>query len=85
MPKVHVVDLPEFFGLVEHAREQDGVSVTSANKGYFTISSESDLVFNRRECGFKPALWYTCLSGGVDGTIVEYGRDTLRIAAGNGQ
>lgn len=81
MPKVHVVDLPEFAGLVESARGKEGVSVTSVRKGYFTISSDNDLVFNRRECGFKPALWYTCLSGGVDGTIAEYGRDTLRIAA----
>tara|TARA_R110000782_G_scaffold78276_9_gene155651 strand:- start:84689 stop:84940 length:252 start_codon:yes stop_codon:yes gene_type:complete len=81
MPKVYVVDLPEFAGLVESARGKEGVSVSSLNKGYFTISSDNDLVFNRRECGFKPALWYTCLSGGLDGTIAEYGRDTLRIAA----
>ncbi|MGE3744830.1 MAG: hypothetical protein AB7G25_03780 [Sphingomonadaceae bacterium] len=80
MPKIHVVDLPEFSGLVKCAREQEGVQVSHVHKGYFTISSDDDLVFNRRECGFKPALWYTCLSGGLDGVIAEYGRDTLRIA-----
>jgi hypothetical protein len=79
MPKIYVVDFPEFSGLVKCAREQQGVSVSHAQKGYITISSERDLVFNRRECGFKPALWYTCLSGGLDGSIAEYGRDTLRI------
>lgn len=81
MPKIHVVDLPEFSGIVKCAQKQEGVSVTSVRKGYFTISSDNELVFNRRECGFKPALWYTCLSGGLDGVIAEYGRDTLRIAA----
>lgn len=80
MPKIHVLDVPEFFGIVKNAREQDGVSVTAVRKGYFTISSENELVFDRRACGFKPALWYTCLSGGLDGKIVEFGRDTLRVA-----
>lgn len=80
MPKIHVLDVPEFFGIVKNAREQDGVSVTEVRKGYFTISSENELVFDRRACGFKPALWYTCLSGGLDGKIVEFGRDTLRVA-----
>jgi len=80
MPKIYVVDLPEFSGLVKCAREQEGVEVSNVHKGYFTISSDDDLVFNRRKCGFKPALWYTCLSGGLDGRIAEYGRDTLRIA-----
>lgn len=79
MPKVHVVDVPEFAGLVKCARAQQGVRVDEVRKGYITISSDSELVFNRRECGFKPALWYTCLSGGIDGSIIEYGRDTLRI------
>jgi hypothetical protein len=85
MPKIHVIDLPEFSGLVKCAQQQDGVSVTPVNKGYYTISSDRDLVFNRRECGFKPAVWYTCLSGGVDGMIAEFGRDTLRISTSNGQ
>lgn len=79
MPKIHVIDVPEFAGLLSSARAQAGVSVTSAQRGYFTISSDSELRFDRRECGFKPALWYSCLSGGIDGEIVEYGRDILRI------
>lgn len=79
MPKIHVVDVPEFAGLLSSARAQDGVSVTTAQRGYFTISSDTELRFDRTECGFKPALWYSCLSGGIDGEIVEYGRDILRI------
>lgn len=81
MPKIHVVDVPEFAGIVDFARAQDGVLVTGPNKGYLTISSGEDLVFDRRGCGFKPALWYSCLIGGLDGTIAQFDRDTLRIAA----
>lgn len=79
MPKIHVLDVPEFSGIVAAAREQDGVTVSMKRKGYFTISSDEKLVFNRRACGFGPALWYTCLSGGLDGQITEFSRDTLRI------
>jgi hypothetical protein len=80
VPRIHVIDVPEFKGIVNYARSQSGVSVAPARKGYITISSNDDLVFDRRGCGFKPALWYTCLSGGLDGSITEFGRDTLRIA-----
>lgn len=80
MPKIHVIDVPEFAGIVDYARTQQGMVVGEARKGYVTISSDTDLVFDRRGCGFKPALWYTCLSGGLDGTITTFDRDTLRIA-----
>lgn len=79
MPKLHVVDVPEFSGIVDYARAQVGVNVTEQRRGYFTISSDEALVFDRRGCGFKPAVWYSCLSGGFDGRIVEYGRESLRI------
>ncbi|KEQ53884.1 hypothetical protein [Sphingobium chlorophenolicum] len=79
MPKLYVIDVPEFSGLVCYARSQEGVSVSDCRKGYITISSELDLLLDRRACGFKPAVWYTCLSGGIEGRIAEYGRDTLRI------
>nr|WP_047165821.1 hypothetical protein [Sphingomonas sp. Y57] len=79
MPKIYVIDVPEFSGLVRCAREQGEVRVTRVQRGYFIISSARDLVFHRRACGFKPAVWYTCLSGGIEGRIAEYGRDVLRV------
>lgn len=81
MPRIHVVDVPEFAGIVSYARTQTDVSVEGPRAGYVTIASDRDLVFDRRGCGFKPALWYSCLSGGIDGDITQFDRDTLRIAA----
>lgn len=83
MPRIHVIDVPEFAGIVSYAREQAGMSVAEPRKGYITISSDDELVFDRKGCGFKPALWYTCLSGGLDGTITQFDRDTLRISDGD--
>jgi hypothetical protein len=81
MPKIHVLDVPEFAGLVRSARSRGGLTVSEPRQGYITIAGEQELAFNRRECGFKPAIWYSCLSGGLDGRIVEFGRETLRIRA----
>lgn len=78
-PRIHVLDVPEFAGLVERARARPGVTVSAPREGYVTISAPGELTFDRRECGFKPAIWYSCLCGGLDGTIVEFGRDSLRI------
>lgn len=51
MPKIYVVDVPEFSGLVRCAREQDGVSVSALRRGYFTISSRRELVGLRFQTG----------------------------------
>lgn len=79
MPTLHVLDVPEFAGLVDAARSNPDVQVSAVRRGYLTISGDRELVFDRRQAGFKPAVWYSCCSGGVEGTIVEYGRDILRI------
>ena len=85
MPRLYVLDVPEFSGLVTVARSKPDISVSTARAGYVTIASDTELVFDRREAGFKPAVWYSCCSGGVEGVIAEYGRDTLRIVKGDGQ
>lgn len=79
MPKIHVLNVPEFAGLVEAARQDPAATVSAPRLGYVTIAGEDELSFDRRACGFKPAVWYSCCSGGIDGSIAEYSRDTLRI------
>jgi hypothetical protein len=80
MPRIHVLDVPEFAGLVRCARKQPGVAVSEMRRGYITIAAERELTFERRKCGFKPATWYSCLCGGLDGIVTEFGRETLRIS-----
>lgn len=79
MPRLFVLDVPEFAGLVRTAQADDNATVSAPRQGYITITGERELVFDRRAAGFKPAVWYSCCSGGVEGVIAEYGRDTLRI------
>ena len=85
MPRIFVLDVPEFAGLITVARADADATVSAARLGYVEITSAKDLVFDRRQAGFKPAVWYSCCSGGVEGVIEEYSRDTLRIVNGGGQ
>ena len=84
MPRLFVLDVPEFAGLVRTAEANPAAKVGEARHGYVTISGERELVFDRRAAGFKPAVWYSCCSGGVEGVIAEYGRDTRRSVDADG-
>ncbi|MFW5329716.1 hypothetical protein [Hydrogenophaga sp. ZJX-1] len=79
MPTLFVLNVDEFHPLIERAREQVGVSVQPGPRGYTRISAEGELRFNRKALGFKPAVWYGALTGGLVGRIAEFSRDELHI------
>lgn len=76
---VFVLDVEEFRPLVDAARAMPGASVGGPVQGYFRISAPDAIEFNRKALGFKPAVWYGAMTGGLQGRIVEFGRDILRI------
>lgn len=79
MPTIFVLNVEEFRPMVESAREQAGLQVHPGPHGYIRISSEGELRFNRKALGFKPAVWYGALTGGMVGKITEFSRDELHI------
>ncbi|WP_197277195.1 hypothetical protein [Sphingomonas profundi] len=84
MPVIYVLDVPEFRALADVARANSACRVTATPLGYIRIASDGDIVFDRRELGFKPAIWYGAFTGGIEGRIAEFGRDTVRIVADEG-
>jgi hypothetical protein len=80
MPAIYVLDVPEFRALADVARTKPDCRVIATGYGYFRIESDRELVFDRKELGFKPAIWYGAFTAGVEGSIVEFGRDIARIA-----
>ena len=84
MPAIYVLDVPEFRALVDVARTKLDCRVIATGYGYFRIESDRELVFDRKELGFKPAIWYGAFTAGVEGSIVEFGRDIARIAEFSG-
>jgi hypothetical protein len=79
MPAIYVLDVEEFAPLVRDARAMGGVTVAGPAQGYFRISSPGEITFKRKSLGFKPAVWYGALTGGLVGRVAEFSRDTLRI------
>jgi len=78
---IYVLDVPEFAALVEGARGKDGYTVTRVRDGYVRIDGDPDIAFQRKELGFKPALWYGALTGGLLGRIERFDMETLVVAA----
>ncbi|WP_234814909.1 hypothetical protein [Noviherbaspirillum denitrificans] len=79
MPHIYVLNVPEFIALVEVARKKPACVVTEHGRNYFKISSDDVLEFSRKELGFKPAIWYGSLTGGLAGKITRFDREQLRI------
>ncbi|MEO0883332.1 MAG: VOC family protein, partial [Pseudomonadota bacterium] len=67
MIRVYVLDVPEFRPLVEAARDMEQCRVLEANRDYFVIKADSEIVFNRKAMKLKPAVWYGIFTGGLDG------------------
>jgi len=78
---IFVPDIPEFKGVIDAVRKAGSCDVIAPERGYWRITAQHELQFERKALGLGPALWNSMLSGGFRGRITEYGRDLLRIEA----
>lgn len=78
---VFVPDIPEFGTVIEAARNITDCRLHAPLRGYWRIESDNALTFDRKAMRLGPALWYSMLSGGFSGRILEFGRDRLVIGA----
>jgi hypothetical protein len=79
MPRIYVLDVPEFRCLIDDARKRGELRVSRAGRGYYRIEAEREMVFRRKELGVKPAVWYGLFTGGLVGRIAQFDRDSVRI------
>jgi catechol 2,3-dioxygenase-like lactoylglutathione lyase family enzyme len=77
---VFVLDVPEFSALVGAVGATEGYKATPVDGGYIRIDGAPGLTFERRALGFKPAVWYGALTGGLVGTIEQFDTDKLVIS-----
>ena len=83
MPKIYVPRVPEFASLMDQARARSDLAVREVGPHFDVIEAEGDIVLERKALKFKPACWYSCLVGGIEGRIAEFGRETLRLVDDN--
>lgn len=77
--RLPVPRVEEFAPLVSAARRHPDCRVREGAE-YDLIEADAAIEFERKALGFKPALWYGMLTGGVHGRIERFDRDVLRIA-----
>jgi len=83
MVVLYVLDVNEFLPIVETAREMSDCTVSKSEKGYYKISSPTEIVLNRKAMKMKPAVWYGLFTGGMNGEIAEFGREEVRVIGTN--
>lgn len=78
---VFVLYVPEFYALIDVAKKTEGYRTTPLDSGYVRIDGNPGIRFGRKALGFKPAVWYGALTGGLIGRIEQFDMDALVISA----
>lgn len=82
---VFVLNVPEFGALIDVAGKTEGYATTALGNGYVRIDGNPGISFRRKALGFKPAVWYGALTGGLAGRIEQFDMDALVIAPGDAE
>jgi len=83
MAGFYVLDVPEFRPLLEAARRHPACQVHPLAAGYTFVEFATAIEITRAATGLPPALWFGCLTAGLDGKITEFTEETLRLAPTN--
>ena len=78
-----VLDVPEFEALVEAARRNDRCKVHPAKAGYHFVEFHDSMTLERSETGLNEAVWFGCMTGGLDGKIAVFSSGRLELVATN--
>ncbi len=76
---IYLLRVPEFAPLVRGLAATAGITI-SQHGDYDVAEATGEIVLERRATGVGEAVWFGALTGGVNGTIVEFSEHTLRIA-----
>jgi hypothetical protein len=83
MSGFYVLDVPEFSSLIDAAMASGRCKVGRKRGHYRFVEFETEIEILRRHTRMNEAVWYGCLTGGLDGRIVHFDGDRLKLAATN--
>jgi len=78
-----VLDVPEFAPLTRAAELIPDVVVHPALGGYRFVQFSGAIDIPRAATGLNEAVWFGCLTGGLDGKIARFDRDVIRLVETN--
>lgn len=80
MTCLYVLEVPENEGVVKVASQDPEVTIDKVGP-YFRISSDTDIVVDRRVTGCRHAVWYSAIAGLEGSRIAQHDKDLLRVVA----
>ena len=83
MSGFYLLDVPEFAPLAQAALRNGGAREGEKIGCYRFIAFDDRLDINRADTGLTEAVWYGCLTGGLDGKIAQFDSQRLTLIATN--
>jgi hypothetical protein len=83
MSGFYVLDVPEFSSLVDAAVKSGRCDVHPKRGHYKFVEFKNEIEILRCDTRMSEAVWYGCLTGGLDGKIMHFDSDRLKLAATN--
>jgi hypothetical protein len=75
-----VLDVPEFAPIIEAARALKNCKVHPARAGYVLVEFTGEIVIERNGAFMSEAVWFGCMTGGLEGKIVSFDAGQIRLA-----
>ena len=83
MSGFYVLDVPEFAPVVRVAKGNDRCRVHPPRRGYIFVEFHGEIEFERAATNLGEAVWFGCLTGGLDGKINVFDSQRIRLAPTN--
>ena len=83
MSGFYLLDVAEFAPLAEAARRDARCRVHEVVAGYRFVEFDGAITIFRRDTGLTEAVWFGCLTAGLDGRIAEFTSQHIRLVATN--
>lgn len=80
---IYVPDLPEYGPIVNAAEASGLLNIVPPKAGYWQLQSPGSIRLTRKQLGLRTALWFSMLTGGYCGRVIEYTKDNVVIEQGN--
>jgi hypothetical protein len=79
----YVLDVPEFASVVSAAKDIKRCRVYPPKHGYIFVQFDGEVEINRAATGLGEAVWFGCMTGGLDGKIVAFDAERIKLAPTN--
>ena len=80
MSGFYILDVPEFSPILTAARRLPACRVHPGRAGYILVEFEGEIEIKRADTGITEAVWFGCLTAGLDGRIIHFDATSLKLA-----